>query len=124
MSEENKKEDINGGDTVEKSDSNISELFDGGQNDMSALENKDRKEKGQKKISLSAFVYSAVALVLAAVMITFSCCSIFYKKQLAQARLENLTLGSSGKYNELELIATLLEKYSYFEKYILIYMLC
>jgi len=115
VSEENKKEDINGGDTVEKSDSNISELFDAGQNDMSAPENKDKKEKGQKKISLSAFVYSAVALVLAAVMITFSCCSIFYKKQLAQARLENLTLGSSGKYNELELIATLLEKYSYFD---------
>ena len=113
VSEENKKEEINGEGAIDNADAAVSEQLDGGQNTAPAPEIK--KEKERKKISVSAFIYSAVALVLAAVMITFSCCSIFYKKQLAQARLENITLGSSGKYNELELIGILLDNYSYFD---------
>ncbi len=71
-----------------------------------------RDKKQPRKISLSSFIFSAVALVLAAVMLTFTVCNSFYKKQLAQARLENVIAGSE-LYGELELLRQLFAQYSY-----------
>jgi len=53
------------------------------------------KPKKEKKVSLFTFVLSTVALVLAAVMTTYTLTSVFYKKQLAQANAK-----TPAVYNE------------------------
>lgn len=73
-----------------------------------------RDEKQPRKISLSSFIFSAIALVLAAVMLTVTVCNSIYKKQLAQARLENVISGSE-LYGELELLRALFDQYSYLD---------
>ena len=80
------------------------------------LPEKDEKEpKPEKRISLSTFVFSAIALVLAAVMLTYTCCNSVYRQRLAEAKLENVTVGHFSEYDELELIRELFRQYSYYE---------
>lgn len=78
-------------------------------------EDAPKKEKKRKKISVATFVCSCVALVLAAVMLTFTICSSVYQKKLAEAKLENVTQGTTGTYDELELLRALFEAYSFEE---------
>ena len=54
-------------------------------NDVKSIEASSSKKP--KKLSLSTFICSAAALVLAAVMLTYTVCNSFYKKELADAQL-------------------------------------
>ena len=77
-------------------------------------EDAERSPKARKpiRISLSTFLISAVALILAAVMVTYTVCSGVYKQQLADARLEtNQTAG----YTPFELFYSILEEQSFEE---------
>ena len=68
---------------------------------------KNKKDKKKKTVSVTAFVLSAIALVLAAVMVTFTVCNAVYQKKLAEARME-----ASGDYYPFELFNAFLETYS------------
>ena len=69
-----------------------------------------------KKISLSTFIFSAIALVLAAVMTTYACCGAFYKKRLAEAKLDSIAQGASYEgYEALALIEALFKTYAYYD---------
>ena len=95
MSEENKNENTEG-------KKELFELDDTVNCDESAthlMPESAKKDGGRRNISLSAFICSIVAVVLAAVITTVTCCNIYYKKQLVQARLDTVM---SGKYGELE----------------------
>ncbi len=80
----------------------------------SSPEKRDIPAKSPKKISLSAFVFSAIALALAAVMLTYVCCNSVYKRRLAEAKLENISYGSFSEFDELELLSLIFEHYSYY----------
>ncbi len=111
MSEENK--DFNTEDTggFENIESRVEEL-DGAI--QKTFEKKSSEARPQKRITLSAFIFSAIALVLAAVMLTYVCCNSVYKRKLAEAKLENITLGSFSEFDELELLGLLFKQYSYY----------
>ncbi|MBE6597170.1 MAG: hypothetical protein E7641_05815 [Ruminococcaceae bacterium] len=76
----------------------------------------EEQEKGrtERKISLSSFIFSAVALVVAAVMLTYAVCGSIYKERLAEAQLRYATVGNGAAHDSLELIEKLFEKYSYY----------
>lgn len=70
--------------------------------------------KAPKKISIPAFLLSAVALVLAAVMITYTFCSAAYRKKLADAQLSGAVIGTDGSdYYGFDLFRTFAELYSF-----------
>ena len=71
-------------------------------------------KKKERRISLSAFLVSCVALVLAAVMTTYTCCSLAYQKKLADAQLSHTVTGSQ-RYYPFELFDAILETYSFRE---------
>ena len=74
------------------------------------------KVKPPRRVSLAAFICTCVALVLAAVMLTYTVCSSVYQRKLAEARLENVSQSAqSGEYDELELLKRLFEAYSFEE---------
>lgn len=60
----------------------------------------------KKRISLSAFVIASIALVLAAVMLTYTLCNGAYKKQLANVQI------TQGRYYPFELFDAFLSSYS------------
>lgn len=68
-----------------------------------------------RRVSITTLVCTCVALVLSAVMLTYTICSSVYQKRLAEARLENVTYGTTGTYDELELLKALFEAYSFEE---------
>ncbi|MBO7249881.1 MAG: hypothetical protein J6V42_01240 [Clostridia bacterium] len=73
-------------------------------------------DKPKKKISLSSFVFSAIALILAAVMTTYACCSAFYKKKYAVEQLEGLNIGTTyDGYDALTLIDAIFKTYGYYD---------
>ncbi len=121
MSEENKDNITNDGDYTDGSeagansdigqtpDVTASALF-GTDGDMPA-----ERVKKPRRVSLPAFVCTCIALVLAAVMVTYTVCSGVYQKKLADARLDNISYGASGEYDELELLKALFEAYSFEE---------
>ena len=73
------------------------------------------KQKRERRISLGGFIFSAIALVLAAVMTTYVCGNSFYKKKLAENQLQNVVLGSHDEYAGLALIDALFKTYSYYD---------
>lgn len=74
------------------------------------------KSTPRKKISLSTFIFSAIALVLAAVMTTYACCGAFYKKKLAEAKLDSISQGADYEgYEALALIEALFKTYAYYD---------
>ncbi len=78
---------------------------------------KSKQEKQKKqpvKISLTAFVCSVVAFVLAAVMLTYTVCNSAYRVKLAESKLEN---GSSvgEAYSTLDILESIFEMYSFEE---------
>ena len=100
MSEENKNINTEGGESAD-----VTEVC----RDAASVKKKPRK------VSLSSFIFSAVAIALAAVMLTYTCCNSVYKRKLAEARLENVTLGDFGEFDELEVLRLLFEQYSYYD---------
>lgn len=108
MSEENKKENEKSADELFESNDTV----DTAKLDELCVPEESSVQKQPRRISLSAFICSAIALVLATVLLTVTCCNVFYKKQLADARLEAVM---SGRYGELELIRAIIERYSYGE---------
>lgn len=71
--------------------------------------------KKQKSISLKSCVVTVVALVLAAVMLTYTVCSSVYKQRLAEAYLGGFAYGEDDGFGKLELLRLLFEKYSYLD---------
>ena len=69
-------------------------------------------EKQPKKISLTVFALSTVALVLAAVMLTFTVCSAVYRIKLAQVQQEE-AVAPSEEYFGFELFRSFVEKFSF-----------
>ena len=69
-----------------------------------AEERKSNVAKAPKKISMEAFVitcFGFVALLLAAVMMTVTISSGFYRKKLAEAKMESAITGVTEDSNEL-----------------------
>ena len=58
----------------------------------------DPTPKKAKKISLRAAVFSGIALVLAAVMLTYTCVSGVYRQRLAEAQSQSLVSGDDRYY--------------------------
>ena len=75
---------------------------------------KTEKRSG-RRVSLTTFVCTCVALLLASVMLTYTVCSSVFQAKLAQARLENVTTASQSEYGELDLLKRLFEAYSFEE---------
>ena len=71
------------------------------------------KEKKKKKISLSAFLLSSVAIVLVSVMITWTFCMGLYRSQLSDIAQNGIS--GDAPSSELDLIASILETYSYYD---------
>lgn len=95
MSEENKNIENQG--TEENCDiSSSAELV----NPEAAIVDADNQEKPRReiKVSLKTFVLSAVAIILATLMLTYSVCSAIFQKQYAEAYLGsvNASTGSAG----------------------------
>ena len=74
------------------------------------------QKKKTKKVSLGVFAVTCISLVLAAVMITYTCCSGFYRKKLAQIQTQNAISGVSSDSSELldrlETLALIFEQLS------------
>ena len=100
MSEENRNNEILPGDSLGKDDQ---------------ISNASRKPAPKRSISLGTFAVSAIALVVAAVMLTYTLCGAFYKKKLADARLDAITSGSNDGIAQIELLQYLFDTYSYFD---------
>lgn len=141
MSEENKKdffeEDSKESDMNEKAEG-VTASADGAENDPDskwiadingelgavapdgiedkADEDGDGPRKSPKKISLSAFLFSCVALILATFMITFTCCNGFYRQKIAQIQTENAISGVTQNPDDLvsmlETLSAVFEAYS------------
>lgn len=86
--------------------------------------------KKEKRISLHTAIFSGIAMVLAAVMLTYTCLSGVYKQRLAEVQSENLVSGDDRYYpfelfdqifaqlsfadlNEEEMMAAALKAYVY-----------
>ncbi len=62
--------------------------------------------KRKKQVSLSAFLITVIALVLAAVMVTYACCANLYKQKIAESQLAQI------KYYPFELFDAFLETFA------------
>lgn len=115
VSEENMSDDGN-------SDENAHEAEDNGDNGgdkipSDPLQSPEIRKK-PRTISLPTFVFSLVALVLAAVMATHTFTQSYYKKKLGEVSKGNVTQGSEkveGTFDELELLRALFKTYSYYD---------
>ncbi len=75
-------------------------------------------KKKERKVSLLTFICSCVAIALAAVMLTFSLCTVFYEIKLAKVKEEAPTTqpgdpNVTSELSELELLRKLFEYYSF-----------
>ncbi len=77
------------------------------------------KENTKKpiRVSLTTFICTTLALVLAAVMLTYTLCSSAYQARLAEARLDAVVSEGTqaGEYDELELLSKIFKAYSFEE---------
>ena len=67
--------------------------------------------KPPRRVTLTTFVCSCIALVLAAVMLTYTLCNSAYQSRLAEIRAENVSSG--GAMSELDVLAQIFEAYSF-----------
>ena len=77
------------------------------------LPDEGSSDAGYVKVHGPSLVITVVAIVLVAVMLTVTLCNSFYRKRIAEIRLENVSVGS-GEFDSLALIDALFEKYSYY----------
>ncbi len=80
---------------------------------------RDAEPPKKKRISLSrsSLILSAVALVLAVAMLTFTLTSAFYRERLTDDRLQNAVNGMEDGGSPIELFAAILEYYGYSDEY-------
>ena len=83
--------------------------------------NASQKSSKKRSVSLATFAVSAIALVVAAVMLTYTLCGAFYKKKLADARLDIITSGSNKGIAQLELLQYLFVDNLYLLLYLLFF---
>ncbi len=68
----------------------------------------------QKRVPLSVFLLSAIALVLAAVMITYTLCGAFWRRKLAEVQLSDATVGIEGdEYYGFELFQSFMDAFAF-----------
>ncbi len=120
MSEENK--NLNDDKVVDTNKSeeekpHVKEEFSAYNFDVESLyggEEEEKKVKKTRKISLGAFIISAVALILAAVMTTWYFSYGFYRSKLSEVADGGVVVvGDSEAVSELELLSAIFETYSY-----------
>ena len=107
MSEENK--NVENGADGQSSETAVNDAF---------IQEEEIKPKKPRTVTLSSFICSAVALVLAAVMLTYTVCSGIYQKKLAEATVngaQTVTFEPEGKYDALEMLEWFFENYSFEE---------
>jgi len=78
----------------------------------------DEPPKKQKRIKLSTFIISAIALVLATAMFTFTVSQSYFRRALSDIIDDGLVLGGEAEgelHEELELLRSLFETYSYYD---------
>ena len=68
--------------------------------------------KQPRRITLTTFICSSVALVLAAVMLTYTLCNSAYQQKIAEIRAENAAQSVTG-YSELDILAQIFAAYSF-----------
>ncbi len=76
------------------------------------------KKRNSIKIPLYAFICSAVALVVAAVMLTYTFCNSAYQARLAELQIDDATqnaAGTGGGYSSLDILQKIFEEYSFEE---------
>ncbi len=116
MSEFNEKDNIDN--SAENDNFRFSEEENESQqpeDDFEELSFETKKSKTPRTVSLRSFWISTVALVLAAVMLTYTVCSTAYKSLIDEAYLGNASYGEKDSYDKLDLIRSLFERYSYFD---------
>ena len=99
----------------EKENADLCDEKNNDSSDKHIESDKSAEPKPPIKVSLQSFIISTVALVLAAVMVTYSLCSTMYKKVIDEAYLGNLQYGTSDDYDKLDLVRAIFQKYSYLE---------
>ena len=124
MSEENKKtndEEIIENDekiTTEKKPSEYNYSFERMYEDYDGGETEQPKQNRKRKVSLSAFIISTVALVLAAVMLTWSVCMTAYQKKLAGIIEDGLGMGfgdaADSDFSDLDALDSIFRTFSYY----------
>ena len=95
------------------------EPADGIQEDLDAIsqapsESSLPKEKKPVTVSLASFLFSAFALILATVMVTYTCCSVYFKGKIAEAKTDMVVAGGDDYY-ELDVLRYLFEQHSFEE---------
>ena len=124
MSEENKM--TNGGEPADNNDNNVTEQ----ENKVSkysysferiyedSYDEEPQKPKKPKKISISAFLLSSVAIVLATVMLTFTVCMGLYRKTLSDIINEGFGAGAfesgDSQFADLDKLDAIFKTYSYY----------
>ena len=91
MSEENKNYNLENENEAPREEtvySSLEHLYDDGAGEYNG---KNKKKKEPKKITLSAFIFSAISLVLVTVMLTWSVCLGVYRTKLIE-----ITGGDTG----------------------------
>jgi carboxyl-terminal processing protease len=76
------------------------------------------KKRTPIKISLGTFICSAIALVLAAVMLTYTVCGSIFRLKLAESKLDKDSNGSqqsAGSLTNLDIIREIFNRYSFEE---------
>lgn len=74
------------------------------------------KKPCRRRVNLSTFICTCVALCLAAVMLTYAVCNSIYKGKLANAGLDNSNPGlqlNTEKYSSLALLELIFDTYSF-----------
>ena len=89
-------------------------LMQGTDSENAPEDEKKGGEKRSRKISLSTFLLSSVAIALVTVMMTWSLCLGLYRKQLSDI-VGGGFIGSGAPSGEIDLIASILEQYSYYD---------
>lgn len=71
--------------------------------------------KPARAVSIQSFVVSVIALVLAAVMVTYTVSSMIYRKEISEAYFGMLEQGEVNDYDKLDLVKAIFDRYSYIE---------
>ena len=110
MSEENKNynsENENEASRESEAYSSLEHLYDDGAGEYNG---KNKKKKEPKKITLSAFIFSAISLVLVTVMLTWSVCLGVYRTKLAEIAGSEQSFSDTSDIGKLDAV---FKAYSY-----------
>ena len=63
--------------------------------------------KKEKRVSLTAFLFTCISLVMVAIMITYTCCSGYYRKKMADQVYNSANAGIANGTADLDIASTL-----------------